>query len=137
MSDGLILAQVANPQSSWLPVLILIFIGIGFSVSTVIMSLLVGPSRTGLAKESTYESGMVPVGDTSRRFNAKFYLLAMSFLVLDVEIIFLYPWATVFGVTAAQGGDEALAMLLRLGVFLALLTLSYVYAWGKGIFKFD
>ena len=132
-----LLAQAVSPSGSWLPVLLLIVIGIGFSVSTVIMSILVGPSRTGPGKESTYESGMVPVGDTSKRFNAKFYLLAMSFLVIDVEIVFLYPWATVFGHTAAQGGDDAFAMLGRVFFFIALLGLSYVYAWGKGIFRFD
>src|SRR5829696_10467473 len=82
--------------SSWLPVVLLLVIGIGFAVGNIAISLLIGPRRTGPGKETTYESGMMPVGDTHRRFNVRFYIVAMIFLVFDVEIVFMYPWATVF-----------------------------------------
>ena len=86
----------ADPRSSWLPVVLLIVIGIGFAAGNIILSIILGPRRTGPGKAITYESGMVPIGDTRKRFNVRFYLVAMIFLVFDVEIVFFYPWATVF-----------------------------------------
>lgn len=124
------LAQ-GEPRSAWLPVLILIVIGILFAVGTVIASTLVGPSRTGRIKESTYEAGMTPIGDTHRRFNVRFYVVAMIFLVFDVEIVFLYPWATLFP-TAPN-----LILLGEILVFILILLVAYAYAWGKGVFRWD
>src|SRR3954463_3117623 len=88
--------QLPRPESSWAPVLLLLVIAIGFAVGNVVLSILIGPRRTGSVKEGTYESGMVPIGDTRRRFNVRFYIVAMIFLVIDVDIIFFYPWATIF-----------------------------------------
>src|SRR6476619_6991717 len=85
-----------DAPANWLPVVLLIVMGVGFAVSNVLLSILIGPGRTGPAKSATYESGMVPIGDTRRRFNVRFYIVAMIFLVIDVEIVFFYPWATVF-----------------------------------------
>ena len=129
-----ILAQSA-PRSSWAPVVLLLLIGIGFAVGNVVLSVLIGPSRTGPGKETTYESGMMPVGDTHRRFNVRFYIVAMIFLVFDVEIVFMYPWATIFAPYAKTsiGG----LLLVEMVVFVALLILAYVYAWGKGVFRWD
>jgi NADH-quinone oxidoreductase subunit A len=78
---------------------------------------------------------MVPVGDTHRRFNVRFYVVAMIFLVFDVDIIFMYPWATIFPthVNSPLGG----LLLVEMLVFVALLVLAYLYAWGKGVFKWD
>src|SRR5678809_676257 len=89
--------------SSWLPVVILLIIGIGFAVGNIAISLLIGPRRTGPGKEATYESGMVPIGDTRKRFNVRFYIVAMIFLVIDVEIVFFYPFATLFAPTVRSG----------------------------------
>jgi len=137
-----ILAQAAENQDSWAPVVLLLVIAIGFAVVNVAASLLIGPSRTGPGKEITYESGMVPIGDTRKRFNVRFYIVAMIFLVFDVEIVFLYPWATIFA--SAAGNNKTLegrafgAMLLvEMGIFVAILLLAYFYAWGKGVFKWD
>src|ERR1700693_3371137 len=88
--------QSVENQDSWAPVIFLLVIAIGFAVTNIAASLLIGPSRTGPGKEITYESGMVPIGDTRKRFNVRFYIVAMIFLVFDVEIVFLYPWATIF-----------------------------------------
>jgi NADH-quinone oxidoreductase subunit A len=78
---------------------------------------------------------MVPVGDTRRRFNVRFYIVAMIFLVFDVEIVFFYPWATIFApyVKAGQGG----LLLVEMFIFVGILLLAYVYAWGKGVFRWD
>ena len=127
-----------DSPASWLPVVLLLLIGIGFAVGNIIISLLVGPSRTGPGKSSTYESGMVPVGDTRKRFNVRFYVVAMLFLVVDVEIVFFYPWATIFS-PVVQSGDQHLSnlLLLRIVVFTVLLLVGYLYAWGKGVFRWD
>src|SRR5271155_3190065 len=98
----LILADNADPRASWAPVVLLLVIAIGFAVVNLALSLIVGPSRTGPGKEATYESGMVPIGDARRRFNVRFYIVAMIFLVFDVEIVFLYPWATIFSPAASN-----------------------------------
>ena len=113
---------------------ILIFAGV-----SLLLAHTVGPNRRTPVKLMPYESGMDPVGDARQRFDVKFYLIAILFLVFDVELLFLYPWA----VWAYP--EESPAELLRdwlLGpvfweflVFLATLALAYVYAWRKGVFK--
>lgn len=130
-------AQLPDPRSTWAPVVLLIIMGIGFAVVNVIASVVIGPSRTGKVKESTYESGMVPVGDTHKRFNVRFYIVAMIFLVIDVDIIFFYPFATIFAPFVRRNHDAAGRMLVEIIVFVILLLLAYVYAWGKGVFRWD
>lgn len=134
--SNLILAQ-ADPRSSWLPVVLLIVIGVGFAIGNIVLSLILGPKRTGPGKSITYESGMVPIGDTRRRFNVRFYLVAMIFLVFDVEIVFFYPWATVFPDAVVRRAPNALALLIEMLVFVVILLIAYFYAWGKGVFKWD
>src|SRR5271154_1624960 len=95
----------ASPVGSWAPVVLLIVIGIGFSGANIALSLFLGPKRTGPGKEETYESGMVPIGDARKRFNVRFYIVAMIFLVFDVEIVFMYPWAAIFA--KARDAHEA------------------------------
>src|SRR6187551_1272905 len=101
-----------DAPASWIPVVLLILIGAGFALGNVIASVIIGPSRTGPGKEATYESGMVPVGDTRRRFNVRFYIVAMIFLVIDVEIIFFYPWAAIFAPIVRKGTPSQATTLL-------------------------
>jgi NADH-quinone oxidoreductase subunit A len=124
--------------SSWLPVVLLVVIAVGFAVANVLISVFVGPGRTGPGKEEVYESGMVPTGDTRQRFNVRFYVVAMIFLVFDVEIVFFYPWASIFpeAVRVLDKGQAAL-LLGEMIVFIVILLLAYVYAWGKGVFRWD
>jgi len=125
-----------DPQNSWAPVLLLIVIAVGFAVSNVALSIIIGPGRTGKGKEETYESGMVPIGDTRKRFNVRFYIVAMIFLVFDVEIVFFYPWATIFPDAIAKGSASGL-LLVEIILFVVILLLAYIYAWGKGVFQWD
>ena len=137
MNPLFILAQQAGePRNAWAPVVLLLVIAIGFAVGNIVLSVIIGPSRTGPGKETTYESGMVPVGTTRQRFNVRFYIVAMIFLVFDVELIFFYPWATIFG-DAVANNQGAGVLLLEMLVFVAILLLAYVYAWGKGVFQWD
>jgi len=131
------LADASSGVSSWAPVVLLFVIAIGFAVGNIVISLLIGPSRTGPVKESTYESGMVPIGDARRRFNVRFYLVAMIFLVIDVEIVFLYPWVSAFPHAVQENPALATSLLISMLVFTVLLLDSYVYAWGKGVFRWD
>jgi NADH-quinone oxidoreductase subunit A len=143
----LTLADVTPPGGlhvgAWAPVVLLLVIAIGFAVANIALSIIIGPSRTGTVKQSTYESGVVPVGDARRRFNVRFYIVAMIFLVFDVDIIFFYPWATIFAPAvrmASQGGTASAggpAILIEMVVFVAILLLAYFYAWGKGVFRWD
>jgi NADH:ubiquinone oxidoreductase subunit 3 (subunit A) len=118
-------------------VVVLIVIGVGFAVGNIVLSVIVGPRRTGPGTEITYESGMVPVGDTRRRFNVRFYIVAMIFLVFDVEIVFFYPWATVFPDAVVDPRGPAGLLLVEIILFVLILLLAYIYAWGKGVFQWD
>ena len=133
-----VLAQaLPDTTASWAPVVLLIIIGLGFAIGNVVLSTWIGPRRTGPAKETTYESGMVPFGDTRKRFNVRFYVVAMIFLVFDVEIVFFYPWATIFAPTVAADKNFGPVLLLEMVLFVTILLVAYCYAWGKGIFKWD
>src|SRR4051812_44491084 len=122
-----------SSSSSWAPVVLLILIGIGFAVGNVVLSILIGPRRSGAAKGQTYESGMVPIGDTHKRFNVRFYIVAMIFLVVDVEIVFFYPWAAIFPGYANDPAlhSQSFTLLMEMFVFVAILLVAYLYAWGK------
>ena len=124
--------------SSWLPVVLLIVIGVGFSVANIALSIIVGPKRTGPGKETTYESGMVPIGDARKRFNVRFYIVAMIFLVFDVEIVFFYPWATIFAKHVRNDtSSNGWILLMEMVTFVVILLVAYFYAWGKGVFRWD
>jgi NADH:ubiquinone oxidoreductase subunit 3 (subunit A) len=126
----------ATDVGSYLPVFIIILMAIGFAVANVVLTHLLGPRRQGQVKGLTYESGMNPVGTARKRFNVRFYLIAVVFLVFDIEIIFLYPWAATFG-NLATGSDYALLWLFRIMFFLNKTVVANNYGWRKGVFKFD
>jgi len=123
--------------ASYLPVLIIILSAIGFGVGNMMATSLIGPSRKGGKNKSiAYESGMNPIGTARKRFNIRFYLIAMVFLVFDVEVVFLYPWAVTFG-NLDVGSPEAGLWLARILFFLLTTVVAYVYGYRKGVFRFD
>jgi NADH-quinone oxidoreductase subunit A len=126
----------ASDLKSYLPVLLIIVMAILFAVANLVLTRLIGPSRQGRVKGLTYESGMNPVGTARKRFNVRFYLIAVVFLVFDIEIIFLYPWAATFG-NLATGSEHARLWLVRIMFFLFTTVVAYLYGWRKGVFKFD
>ena len=119
------------------PVFVFLAAVLGFAIAAMTMTHLIGPHRKTPVKQMPYESGMDPVGDARQRFDVKFYLIAILFLVFDVELLFLYPWATV----AYSTEGSALPVEMRwpifvvVLVFLATLAIGYVYAWRKGVFQ--
>ncbi len=126
-----------DAPSNWAPVVLLIVIGIFFAAGSIVGSIIIGPSRTGPAKETTYESGMMPIGDTHKRFNVRFYIVAMIFLVIDVEIVFFYPWAAIFAPIVRKDPARSTTLLIEMIVFVVILLVAYLYAWGKGVFRWD
>ncbi len=122
--------------TNYLPVILIIVMAVVFGVVNLLASGLLGPKRSGAVKDSIYESGMEPIGTARKRFNIRFYILAMTFLVFDIEIIFLYPWAVDFS-QLAQGSEEATLFLGRILFFLATSVVAYIYAWKKGVFNWD
>ena len=121
---------------SYLPIFLIVMMALSFGVANVVMSKLIGPRREGRVKGLSYESGMNPVGTARKRFNVRFYLIAMVFLVFDVEIVFLYPWATTFTSLDPLSHDGAI-WLGRILFFLLTTVVAYVYGYRKGVFKFD
>ncbi|GMU80520.1 MAG: NADH-quinone oxidoreductase subunit A [Planctomycetota bacterium] len=125
--------------------------GLIIALTHVIMPLLpewlIGPRRSGRIKDSTYESGVDPIGDARHRFNVRFYLVAVLFLLFDVEILFLYPWTVLYR-RFGDANDTQMAQLAAAGfgpgfflatalIFFFILAVGFFYEWRKGIFKWD
>lgn len=117
------------------PLLIYIAVLVGFVITNLVLSHIAAPRKRTVIKEMPYESGMDPVGDARQPFDVKFYVVAILFLVFDVELLFLYPWAvaayTPAGIPLELRGTVFAVML----VFIATLAIAYVYAWRKGVFR--
>ena len=115
---------------SYLPILVLIAFALAFAIGSVVMSRLVGQKKTSTVKMSPYECGVPPVGTARDRVSIKFYIVAMTFIIFDIEVAFLYPWAVVFKQMGLYG---ALAM----GFFLFVLIIGLVYEWKKGALEWE
>ncbi|MHB9013190.1 MAG: NADH-quinone oxidoreductase subunit A [Ignavibacteriaceae bacterium] len=118
----------------YIPVFLVIAVAIVFAVATVFSSEIFGPKRPTQAKLSTYESGMKPVGTTHERMSVKYYLVAMFFIIFDLEVIFIYPWAVQFKKLYIENG---ISVFVSMVIFLIVLELGYLYAYKKGGFKWD
>ena len=119
----------------YLPLLIFVIVAIAFSGIAVGVPALLGPSRKNSQKLEPYESGIIPFSDARRRFPIKYYLVAMLFILFDIEVIFLYPWAGAL-LPLRDGYGVALA-LIPMGVFLFILIAGLVYEWSKGALEWD
>ncbi|QQE10811.1 NADH-quinone oxidoreductase subunit A [Planctomycetota bacterium] len=119
---------------------LLIVIGLGFGLGNVVITHMLGPGRKGKIKGSVYESGVDPLAETRRRFNVRFYVVAMTFLLFDVEIVFLYPWAVDFislGGEASEAHNLPMLFLGRMLFFVLTTIIAYAYAFRKGVFRYD
>ena len=121
--------------SGWAEVLLFFAGGLLFVGITLLVSRLVRPHRPNEEKLSPYESGEQPVGSPWIQFNIRFYLVAIVFLLFEVELVFLFPWATIFanrGLVAQTDGAWAWISLVEVIIFMVILGLGLAYAWGKG-----
>ena len=114
-------------MNAYLPILMMICLVVAFIAASFLVSQLLGPKRPNVAKQAPYESGIVPEQEPAERFPVRFYLVAMTFIVLDVEIIFLYPFTTVFR-SFVPGAFGMIAM----GVFLLVLLVPFAYLLSTG-----
>jgi NADH-quinone oxidoreductase subunit A len=114
----------------YFPILLFIFIALAFGVVTLLISYLVQPKYPDPEKLSAYECGSEPFSDARMPFPVRYYIFAMLFVIFDIEVIFLYPWAVVFDKIGLIG-------LIEMMIFIALFLVAYVYAWRKGALEWD
>jgi NADH-quinone oxidoreductase subunit A len=139
------------------PIFLFILVAIATAISMLVLSAVIGPRKLTAVKQMPYESGMDPIGDARQRFDVRYYLVAIVFLLFDVELLFLYPWAVaqysadikpVVAVAVAAGSDPILKVTppgipapfrgLVFGeilVFITVLAAAFAYAWRKGVFE--
>ena len=114
---------------------------VAFNAALLIgLSHLLTPRRPTILKDMPYESGMPPLGNAHERFSVKFYLVAMLFIVFDLETVFLIPWATIYlgsGAGGAGGGPGTGFLLVEMLVFMLILAVGYVYVWKRGALQWD
>jgi NADH-quinone oxidoreductase subunit A len=113
----------------YLPLLLHIGVAVGIAVSALLISVILGRAgRRSQIKDTAYECGMIPQGEAQPRFSVKFYLVAMLFILFDLEIVFMYPWAVVYREMIAE---SSLILWSMLG-FISILMVGYIYALKKG-----
>ncbi|GMV04321.1 MAG: NADH-quinone oxidoreductase subunit A [Gemmatimonadota bacterium] len=121
--------QFTNPggamSGAYLPLLLLFGVSLATAVGMVVLTHILNPRRPTAQKEMPYESGMIPLGDTRARFSVKFYMVAISFIVFDLETIFLIPWAV-------QMRELGWSAFLAVSLFVAVLAVGLLYEWKKG-----
>lgn len=116
--------------SRYFPILLFVGIAMAFGVVTLVLSYVVQPKYPEAEKLSAYECGSEPFSDARMPFPVRYYIFAMLFVIFDIEVIFLYPWAVVYGQIGLFG-------LVEMLVFIALFLVAYVYAWRKGALEWD
>ena len=119
-----------NSTAAFIPILMMVVVATGFAVGTIAASYYLGRRVNTPAKAMPYECGITPVGNARERFHTRFYLVAMLFIVFDIETVFLYPWAVVYKSLAMFG-------LIEMLIFIAILLAGLVYVWGKGALEWD
>jgi len=121
----------------YLPILLMFIVAGGFAVGNVLLSQLVGQRKRTKTKLMPYECGKDPVGSARERFSVKFYLIAMLFILFDIEVIFLVPWAAVFKSLAGQGDAMRWFAYFEMMIFVGLLFVGYIYIVKKGAFDWS
>ena len=116
--------------AEYLPTLLFLIVATGIGIALILIGNLLGPKRPSAEKLSPYECGFAPFEDARMQFDVRYYLVAILFIVFDLEIAFVFPWALVFRELGVFG-------LIEMGVFLALLVIGFVYVWKKGALEWE
>jgi len=114
----------------YLAILIYVAIAIAFSLFAIVATHLLGQKKPTALKEAPYECGMTTIGSSFRRIPIKYYIIAMLFLLFDIEVVFLYPWAVVFK-------EMKLFAFISMAVFIGILLIAYIYIWKKGALEWE
>jgi NADH-quinone oxidoreductase subunit A len=122
-------------MKEYLPILVVFVFVLGFAVTNIVLSHVIGRRRDTREKLMPYECGMDPVGSAHQRFSVKFYLVAMLFILFDIEAIFLLPWAVVFRDLVTRLSRPF--VFFEMIIFLTVLFVGYVYVWKKGLFEWN
>lgn len=115
---------------AYLPIILLLIVAACFGLGSLVFSALIGQKKLSAVKLQPYECGCEPVGDAQQRFSIKFYIIAMLFILFDIECVFLYPWAVLFKRLGVPG-------LIEMGVFIVILFVGYIYVWKKGALEWE
>ncbi len=114
----------------YLPILVLLGVAIAFGLGSVVFSSLIGEKKITPVKVAPYECGCEPIGTARERFSIKFYLIAMLFILFDIEAVFLYPWAILYKKLGLFG-------LMEMGLFIVILFVGYIYVWKTGALEWE
>lgn len=115
---------------TYLPIILLILIALAFGLGSVVFSSLIGQKKYSKVKMAPYECGCEPIGTARERFPIKFYMIAMLFILFDIEAVFLYPWAILYKKLGLFG-------LVEMGLFIVILFVGYIYVWKKGALEWE
>jgi len=124
-------------MKEYIPILIVFIFVAGFAVTNIVLSHVVGKRKNTRAKLMPYECGMDPVGSAHQRFSVKFYLIAMLFILFDIEAVFLLPWAVVFKTLGQIPSIGKAFVFFEMMIFIAVLLVGYIYVWKKGLFEWN
>ena len=121
---------------NYFPVLVFILVGLAFGIAPIVLGRLMAPYRPDSEKQSPYECGFEPFEDARMKFDVRYYLLAILFILFDLEIAFLFPWATILREIA---GDASLRLFgfFEMFVFLGILLIGYIWVWKKGALEWE
>jgi len=124
------IAERTRVLAEYLPTLLFLIVAGGIGVALLVVGRVLGPQRPSVEKLSPYECGFAAFEDARMQFDVRYYLIAILFIVFDLEIAFVFPWALVFR-------DLGIFGLVEMGVFLALLVIGFVYVWKKGALEWE
>ena len=116
--------------AEYLPTLLFLIVATGIGIALLVIGNLLGPKRPSLEKLSPYECGFEAFEDARMQFDVRYYLIAIQFIVFDLEIIFIVPWATVFRELGVLG-------LIEMGIFVGMLLIGFIYVWKKGALEWE
>jgi NADH-quinone oxidoreductase subunit A len=116
--------------NEYLPIVVLLILSVGLAILVVVIGHAFGPRRPTSRKSAPYESGMRPIGPGTRRMPVRFYLVAVLFILFDIEVVFFLPWAVVFKQLKVFG-------LVEMSLFILILLVGYIYAWKKGALEWE
>jgi NADH-quinone oxidoreductase subunit A len=119
---------------TYIPIFLVLIFALAIALGITFTSSILGPQRPNKEKLSTYESGMKPIGTTRDRVSIKYYIIAMLFIIFDLEVLFVYPWAVQFKKLFAEFG---ISVFISMFIFLIVFELGYLYAYKKGGFEWD
>ena len=116
--------------AEYLPTLLFLIVATGIGIALLVVGRVLGPHRPGAEKLSPYECGFAAFEDARMQFDVRYYLIAIQFIIFDLEIIFIVPWATVFR-------DLGMLGLVEMGIFAGMLLLGFIYVWKKGALEWE